>query len=127
MRAQISVETLLVFLLFLVLLGIAYTAASKLGAASQNQINAALSRETYNELSSRLESACLLGQGNVRVVDVKGEAAALSVAAGSGRELEFRAPHFSGAIKSPCTITGVPSGASRSFTIANTGSGLEIS
>ena len=127
MRAQISVETLLVFLLFLVLLGIAYTAASKLGAASQNQINAALSRETLNELSSRIESVCLLGEGNKRVVDVKGEAVKLSIAPGNGRQLEFSAPHFSGTIDSPCPISSVPNGAARSFTITNTGASVEIS
>ena len=61
-KAQISVETLLVFLVFLVILGIAYTASTRLGAASQQSINKALSRETFNELSGKIEEACLLGR-----------------------------------------------------------------
>lgn len=123
MRAQISVETLLVFLLFLILLGIAYTASTRLGAASQQQINKALSRESLSELSSKMEQACLLGDGNVRAVSIKGPEATLAV---SGRDLSFEAGGFTGAYKSPCDVD-LQNSKSSEFKITNEGGTLKIS
>lgn len=118
MKAQISVETLLVFVLFLVLLGIAYTASTRLGAASQQSINAALSRESFNELSGKIEEACLLGGGNLRVVLIKGPAATLS---SSGQELSFNTPSLKQPLKkkSNCGLNIEKTGASAEFSISN--------
>ena len=123
-KAQISVETLLVFLVFLVILGIAYTASTKLGAASQQSIGKALSRETFNELSKKIEEACLLGNGNVRIVQVKGQAVSLSA---SGRALEFTAPDFSAQKDFSCDIDPTPASAKTAFTIRNEGGIIKIS
>ena len=123
-KAQISVETLLVFLVFLVILGIAYTASTKLGAASQQSIGKALSRETFNELSSKIEEACLLGNGNVRIVQVKGQVVSLSA---SGRALQFTAPDFSEQKNFSCDINSVPASASTAFTIRNENGIIKIS
>jgi uncharacterized protein (UPF0333 family) len=123
-KAQISVETLLVFLVFLIILGIAYTASTKLGAASQQGIGKALSRETFNELSSKIEEACLLGNGNVRIVRVKGQAVSLS---SSGRTLQFTAPEFSGQKDFSCEISSAPESASTVFTIKNENGIIRIS
>lgn len=123
-KAQISVETLLVFLVFLIILGVAYTASTKLGAASQQSIGKALSRETFNELSSKIEEACLLGNGNVRIVQVKGQPVSLSA---SGRALEFTAPDFSTQKEFSCDIDSVPASAKTAFTIRNENGKIKIS
>lgn len=125
-KAQLSVETLLVFLVFLIILGIAYTASTRLYSASQQGINAALSRESFNELSSKIEEACLLGSGNVRIVKIKGQPVSLSA---EGRALAFFAPGFSATYDSPCGISidqekSMPSAA---FTIENSGGAIRIS
>jgi|SRR3989338_8344723 len=123
-KAQISVETLLVFLVFLVILGIAYTASTRLGAASQQSINKALSRETFNELSGKIEEACLLGNGNVRIVQVKGQAVSLS---SSGKTLQFTSQEFSAQKDFSCGIDSAPASASAAFTIRNENGILKIS
>jgi len=125
-KAQISVETLLVFLVFLVILGIAYTASTKLGAASQQSIGKALSRETFNELSSKIEEACLLGNGNVRIVQVKGQPMALSA---SGRTITFNVgePEFTAQKDFYCDIDPTPASAKTAFTIRNEDGIIKIS
>lgn len=124
-RAQISVETLLVFLIFLVLLGIAYTATSRLGFAADRQVNAALSRGSFNDLSNRLEEACMLGNGNVRTVSIKGSPAALSQA--GEKQLEFRTPYYASATNSSCALEVAQQKPSSAFTIKNAGGKIEIS
>jgi len=118
-KAQISVETLLVFLVFLILLGIAYTATTRLGSASQKSINTALSRESFNELSSKAEQVCILGDGNVRVVSIKGEAATLTA---QGNSLKFEtASGFSDSYPLSCTLDIQQQSPSRTFTVENIG------
>lgn len=124
-RAQISVETLMVFLLFLVLLGIAYTATSKLGFAADRQVNAALSRGSFNDLSNRMEEACILGNGNVRMVSIKGSPASLSQA--GEKQLEFRTPYYANTVNSSCALEVALLGPSSAFTIKNIGGKIEIS
>ena len=109
----------------MIVLGIAYTAITRLGSLSQQSINAALSRESFNEFSIKANETCMLGEGNVRVVDVKGESATL-VPLGS-QQLNFTAPHFWAIYDSPCGFTLQQTGPSKEFTIKNNGGTTEIS
>jgi len=127
-RAQISVETLLVFLVFLILLGMAYEATTKLGSASQQSINAALSRESFNELVSKIDQACTLGEGNQRMVSIKGDEATLTTPAADKKTLHFDTPLFKQDYDSSCRLTVSKTSPSRVFTVENTdGANVEIS
>lgn len=123
-RAQISIETLLILLLFLMVLGISYSAASNIGASAQKTIQASLSRASFNEFSSKLSEACSLGNGNVRVVEVKGEPARLSA---EGNGLAFASGAFSSVINSSCEISLLQSQPSKRLTIKNVDGKIEVS
>ncbi|MCX6772435.1 MAG: hypothetical protein NTV88_01545 [Candidatus Micrarchaeota archaeon] len=125
-KAQISVEALLVFLVFLILLGIAYKATTTLGAASQNSINTALSHESFNELASKIDQVCILGEGNVRVVTIKGGAATLSTPTAEKRTLHFETPGYTGDYNSSCAIDISQISASRVFTLENIGGATPV-
>ena len=90
--AQASIETLLVFLIFLSAFGIVYAASSRLAAGAQSRLDASLSQSSFLEFSSKLSSACSLGNGNVREVEVKGKSASLS---SDGKSITFTTGNFS--------------------------------
>jgi len=121
---QLSIETLLILLLFLIVLGISYTAASNIGASAQKSIQTSLSKTSFNEFSAKLSEACSLGNGNVRVVEVKGEAASFS---SEGKFYTFSAGAFSAAANSSCEISMLQSLPSKHFTIKNIGGKIEVS
>jgi len=123
-RGQLSVETLLVLLVFLVLLGIAYLATSKIGVGAERRIESALARNSFNDLVSAIDQACSLGSGNVRVVEVKGGPAEIS---SSGQEFFFKAKEFSAGANSSCEVTTAATSPAKTFTIRNTGGAIEIS
>lgn len=123
-KGQLSFELLLVFLIFLSLLGISYTATSKASAAAAKKISYELSRSSFEDFSAKLESACNLGNGNVRTVQIKGEKAALFA---EENTLTFTAKNFSGKINSPCNLTLLQSSQSSEFTIENKEGTIEIS
>jgi len=137
-RAQASVETLLVFLIFLSAFGIVYAASSRLAAASQSRLDTALSQSSFSDFSAKLKSACALGNGNVREVVVKGKPATLKTAGdeaeqaalapeGTGSSLIFTAGDFSARANSSCEIMLSASAPARAFRIENKDGVLEIS
>ena len=123
-RAQASIETLLVFLIFLSAFGIVYAASSRLAAGAQSRLDTSLSQSTFSDFAAKLQSACSLGNGNVRVVEVKGKPAML-IAEGNG--VTFAADGFSARANSSCEISLTTSSPGRSFRIVNTNGTLEIS
>ena len=123
-RGQLSVETLLVFLIFLMVLGIALFASSRIVAAAQNQEAYALSKSSFEEFSSKLSQACSLGNGNVRRVGINGAPAAVSA---DGNALEYRAGNFSARLNSSCGISVLRAGAADVFKIDNVEGKIEIS
>ena len=136
-RAQASTETLLVFLIFLSAFGIVYAASSRLAASAQARIDASLSQSSFLDFSAKLQSACSLGNGNVREMEVKGKAAALALAeekigqdahtpGDTGGSIIFTAGNFSARANSSCEISLAASGALRHFTIENKNGTLEI-
>lgn len=124
LRAQLSLETLLVFLVFLSLLALSYSVASKISSASQNKVASELALASANSLSSSIESACIGGNGNVRTVEIKGEKASIS---SEGKTLFFEAGTFKASRGFDCKISISPATASDSFTITNNGGTIEIS
>jgi len=136
--AQASIETLLVFLIFLSAFGIVYAASSRLAAASQARLDTSLSQSSFLEFSSKLQSACALGNGNVREVEVKGKMATLMLAdseaeqaalapGGNGSSLIFTAGDFSARANSSCEILLSTVSPARAFRIENKDGVLEIS
>jgi len=121
--AQASIETLLVFLIFLSAFGIVYAASLRLAAGAQTRLDMSLSQSSFSEFSSKLYSACSLGNGNVREVEVKGKPAAL---ASDGKSIIFHAGNFSASANSSCEISLASSAPASSFRIENKDGVLEI-
>ncbi|MEM2137962.1 MAG: hypothetical protein QW568_02645 [Candidatus Anstonellaceae archaeon] len=124
LRAQLSLETLLVFLVFLSLLALSYSVASKVGAASQNKAASELALASFNSLSSSIESACIGGNGNIRTAEIKGGKAALS---SEGKKLRFESGNFNTSEEFGCEIEVLSRSLSGSFKITNNGGTIEIS
>ncbi|MFA6907882.1 MAG: hypothetical protein WC263_03570 [Candidatus Micrarchaeia archaeon] len=124
-RAQASIETLLAFIIFLSALGMVYAASTRLAAASQSRLDTSLSQSSFSDFAAKLQSACALGSGNVREVEVKGNAATL--ASPAGNSVVFTAGKFTSAANSSCEISLATSAPSRSFRIENRDGTLEIS
>ena len=133
-RAQASIETLLVFLIFLSAFGIVYAASSRLAAGAQSRLDTSLSQSSFSDFAAKLQSACSLGNGNVREVEVKGKPATLALAdeaarlpGNKGSSVVFTAGNFSARTNSSCeTVLGTSSPA-RSFRIENINGSLEVS
>jgi len=122
--AQASIETLLVFLIFLSAFGIVYAASSRLASAAQSRLDTSLSQSAFSEFAAKLQSSCSLGSGNARTVEVKGKAATLSL---QGKSVTFTAGNFSAQANSSCEILLATSGPSGAFHIENKDGTLEIS
>lgn len=123
-RGQMSFEALLLFLVFLTLLAIAYTAAGNVGSAAQKKTALSLSQSDFNEFSAKMAQACSLGDGNVRIAEMRGNKATL---AASGQSVTFSAGNFSATASPACEIVllqGEPAGF---FRIKNTLGKIEIS
>ena len=135
-RAQASIETLLVFLIFLSAFGIVYAASSRLASSAQSRLDTSLSQSSFSDFSAKLQSACSLGNGNVREVEVKGKPATLTLVDGGteqdapasdgGSSIIFTAGNFSARANFSCTISLATGVASRSFRIENKDGVLEI-
>jgi len=136
-RAQASIETLLVFLVFLSAFGIVYSASSRLAAAAQSRLDISLSQSSFSDFSAKLQSACSLGNGNVRVVEVKGKQATLALAGGGpepaarlpgggGGSITFTSGSFSARANSSCEISLTATSPAQAFKIENNDGVLEI-
>jgi hypothetical protein len=126
-HGQASIETLLVFLIFLSAFGIVYAASSRLAFASQLRLDASLSQASFSEFSAKLRSACSLGSGNVRIAEVKGRQALLSFTGEGERSVIFSAGRFSAQANSSCSLVIETDGAASSFAIENKGGKIHIS
>ncbi len=137
-RAQASIETLIVFIIFLSAFGIVYAASSRLAAGAQTRLDTSLSQSSFSDFAAKLQSACALGNGNVREVEVKGKPATLALAEDSagqaanapgdaGSSIAFSAGSFSARANSSCGISLRTDSSARSFRIENANGTLEIS
>lgn len=124
MRGQLSLESLLLFLIFLSLLGVSLAASSRIGSAAQARLSYEKAASDFRLLSEKTDSACALGNGNVRQLELSGPPAAISAEAG---ELTFSAGGFSAQHSCPCNISVLRGEPAASFSIENKGGQLEIS
>lgn len=124
MKGQISLESLLLFLIFLSLLGVSLAASNRISAAAQSRIAYEKSASDFQGFAANLKSACVLGNGNVRVVELKGGAALL---AADGKSLVFAAGNFSSQLNSSCELAVIQPSTATEFTIENKGGKIEIS
>jgi len=124
LEGQISLESLLLFLIFLSLLGISLAASGRISAAAQSRIAYEKSASDFQDFAANLKSACVLGNGNVRVVELSGGAARL---AAGGKTLGFTAGNFSSQLNSSCELAVLQPATAAEFTIENKGGKIEIS
>ncbi len=123
-RGQLSLETLVIFLLFITIFGISYSAASRLGSSTQFAANAALAKSSFAEFSALVSEACSLGEGNVRLVKIRGQPATVSQKEGG---YSFSAGAFLAQANSTCEIMVLQGGPSTSFKIENFGGKIQVS
>ena len=64
-------EFLVLFAAFLAFLGIWFGVIARTGEGVQKGVEAAYLQETAARIAGALDSACLMGEGNVRVVEAK--------------------------------------------------------
>ena len=81
-------------------------------------------KSSFSEFSSKLESACSLGNGNVRQV---GLAQGQAVISAEGKTATFTASSFAAQANSSCELSVLKTGPSSEFTIRNAGGKIEIS
>ncbi|MCX8194568.1 MAG: hypothetical protein N3G22_00455 [Candidatus Micrarchaeota archaeon] len=123
-KGQLSTELLVVFLVFLALLGLSLAAIDRTLRVSQQKISQAKFDSAFADFYSKLESACSLGEGNVRHFAVEGGKASVS-ASGTGFTLSLFGISKSGS--SSCEIEIADEAPSETFTISNKEGKLVIS
>jgi len=122
-KAQISLEALMLFALFLAMLAIVLASSSQIRGMAQNRTDAAISQQAFNDFSSKAGRACALGDGNVRVFSTQGAA---SISGTGSKSLVFTMLNITHNLELPCDIGGLPASPSNSFTIENKGGTIEI-
>lgn len=123
-KAQASLELLIVFLVFLSALGISLAATSKIGAAVQEKENYNLAAASFRGLSAKIESACAMGNGNIRLAEISGAKAKVS---SDGKSIFFSAGSFNSSQNFSCEIASLADSPSSSFRIENKDGAIEIS
>jgi len=123
-HAQASIETLLVFLIFISAFSIVYVASSRLAASAQSRLDTSLSQSSFTEFAAKLQSACSMGNGNIRTVEVRGNPASLFA---DGNSIVFTAGSFSARANSSCELSLAASSPARFFRIENNNGTLLVS
>ena len=121
---QVSAEMLTVFFVFLILLSISVTAIEYVGKASKEKAKKAEFSALFQEFRSKADSACRLGPGNVRHMQIPyGTASVFS----NGDELGFSWEGSSQSFHLPCNYEISLPGPIREIAIANKEGTIEIS
>ncbi|MEM4348586.1 MAG: hypothetical protein QXN37_03385 [Candidatus Anstonellaceae archaeon] len=115
-RAQLSLETLIVFLLFVFLLGTSYVTISKIQEKASQRARLEMAKSSFAELSWAIQEACILGEGNVRQVRLYGMQANLS---SNGTSYNFSTGKFFAQANSSCQIVVQLQQQSSNFLIQN--------
>ncbi|MEM4554286.1 MAG: hypothetical protein QXT25_00345 [Candidatus Anstonellaceae archaeon] len=116
MKAQLSLETLIVFLLFITLLGISYVALSKFQEKASERARLELAKSSFAALSSAIHEACILGDGNIREVRLQGMQATIS---SNGTAYNFSSGKFYAWASSSCQVEVEYSAPSFDFLVKN--------
>ncbi|MCX6769074.1 MAG: hypothetical protein NT051_00120 [Candidatus Micrarchaeota archaeon] len=122
MRAQASAESLVVFLVFISILGIAALAISRIGDAAKTRLDSATLQSSMGSLSYAISQACAMGGGNVRQVRLS-SAATLST---DGKKLRLSSGNSSLEKDFNCELLPINLHAG-SFTISNLDGKIDIS
>ncbi|MCX8197701.1 MAG: hypothetical protein N3F07_00690 [Candidatus Micrarchaeota archaeon] len=120
---QLSMEALLLFVVFLALLGVSLAASSRISSAAQEKISYEKSAADFRLLSQKAESACLLGNGNLRLIVFSGLPPSISA---DSQTIFFSSGNFSSNISLPCQISIKASFPKPEATIENKNGALEI-
>ena len=105
MKAQLSLEFLIVFAVFLAVLLLAITAISKISYAEERAKEKAFGELALSDLSSAANNACILGDGNVRVVKMPDNEISFSF---SGNEISASCGNWTGTWGVKCEVSGEP-------------------
>jgi hypothetical protein len=103
MKAQLSLEFLIVFAVFLAVLLLAVTAIGKISRAGDAAQAKAFCQLALSDIVSSANEACVLGDGNVRVAGMPAQEVALSF---SGREISATCGSWSGSETIKCDVSG---------------------
>ncbi len=103
MKAQLSLEFLMVFAVFLAVLLLAVGAISKISYVEERAKEKAFGELALSDMSSAANSACVLGNGNVRVVKMPDNAISFSF---SGNEISASCGNWSGITGIECEVSG---------------------
>jgi hypothetical protein len=122
-RAQSSAETLVVFLIFLCILGISASSIFHTGRAAQSRVDEMLAQNAFSEISAKISDACALGSGNVRTFFLARGKAALSA---SDSTLGFSSGKFFAEQQFRCAITVSSAEPSSTFRVENIDGKIEI-
>jgi|GEM_PF-888099 len=122
--AQISLEALLLFAVFLSILAIALAASSNIGAMAQKKLDSAISQQAFNDFSSKTRQACLLGSGNVRLFEPQGRE--ISISKTGEQSVSFSLGNHSYNLTIPCRFGNVQASGSGELTIINEGGAISI-
>lgn len=101
-QAQVSAESLLVLLIFLSSIGIIYASGMRLFSAAKAKLDSATASSVFYELASNLDSACMLGHGNIRRASTQGTAVFLNQT--GYKSATFESKGFSSNLTAACGI-----------------------
>ena len=121
-RAQASAESLVVFLVFISILGIAALAISRIGDAAKTRLDSATLQSSMGSLSYAISQACSMGDGNVRQVRLNAPTSLVA----SGKTL--RLSNGNSSLEKDFNCELLPASLrSDTFTVSNLNGKIEIS
>ena len=103
MRGQLSLEFLIVFAVFLAVLLLAVTAISKISYEEERTMERAFGKLALSDISSAANNACVLGDGNVRIVKMPDNVISFSF---SGNEISAACGNWTGTWGVKCEVSG---------------------
>jgi uncharacterized protein (UPF0333 family) len=98
---QLSLELLIITSIFLILIGVSVFSLERLTSKSKEKIEIEKSKADFEALCSMINSACVLGQGNLRTIEFVGQVPEIKSYA---NVLEFKSSNFQGKKEFRCDI-----------------------
>jgi hypothetical protein len=104
-------------------LGIAASSVSGIGRAAQSRADEMLAQNAFFDLSAKIDEACSLGPGNMRLLSLARGNATISA---NGSAIRFSSGKFSFERRFGCTISTASSLPSSEFRVENIDGKIEI-
>jgi hypothetical protein len=124
MRAQASLDTMASFLIFISALAVSAAAAFAILSASNARIERDLAQKGFADLSSKINDACAMGDGNMRTISLGSKNNTLE---SQGSKLLFFSGEYSESVHFLCNVSVESGGPSNSFKIENVGGLIVVS